>query len=178
MDVSSSMDEAKKDMAKRFFMLLYLFLQKKYDSVKLEFIRHHTEADRVDENTFFYDKLSGGTVVSSALQLCVETIKKEYDPSLYNVYVCQASDGDNYDSDNPLCKKILTTELLPLTQYMAYIEIGDQHLVQHYPMMYYASSRLYNVYQTVTFGSEKLQIAKVFEQKEIYDVFRKLFEKK
>ena len=178
MDVSGSMDEPKKDMAKRFFMLLYLFLQKKYDSVRLEFIRHHTVADRVDENTFFYDKLSGGTVVSSALRLCVDTIKKEYDPSLYNVYVCQASDGDNYDSDNPECKRILETELLPLTQYMAYIEIGDQHLVQHYPMMYYASSRLYNVYQTVSFGSEKLQISKVFEQKEIYDVFRKLFEKK
>ncbi len=178
MDVSGSMDEAKKDMAKRFFMLLYLFLQKKYDSVKLEFIRHHTEADRVDENTFFYDKLSGGTVVSSALKLCVETIKKEYDASLYNVYVCQASDGDNYDSDNPECKKILEKDLLPLLQYMAYIEIGDQHLVQHYPMMYYASSRLYNVYQTVSFGSEKLQISKVFEQKEIYNVFRKLFEKK
>jgi uncharacterized sporulation protein YeaH/YhbH (DUF444 family) len=178
MDVSGSMDEPKKDMAKRFFMLLYLFLQKKYDSVKLEFIRHHSEAERVDENTFFYDKLNGGTVVSSALKLCIETIKKEYDPSLYNVYVCQASDGDNIDSDNPECRRLIETELLPLAQYMAYIEIGDAHLVQQYPMMYYASSRLYNVYQTTANSTEKLQIAKVFEPKEIYNVFRKLFEKR
>lgn len=178
MDVSGSMDEHKKEMAKRFFMLLYLFLQKKYDSVKLEFIRHHTEADRVDENTFFYDKLSGGTVVSSALKLCVELIEKEYDPNLYNIYVCQASDGDNYESDNYDCRVILEQKLLPLTQYMAYVEIGDKHLLHHYPMMYYANSKLYNIYQMVASNSEKLQAAKVFEANEIYQVFRKLFEKK
>jgi uncharacterized protein len=178
MDVSGSMDENKKELSKRFFMLLYLFLQKKYDSVKLEFIRHHTTAERVDEQTFFYDKLNGGTCVSSALQLCVDVIKKEYDPALYNIYVCQASDGDNYEPDNPECKRVLEEELLPLVQYMAYVEIADKHLHNMYPMMYYSSSRLFNVYQTVANSSEKLQVNKVMEASEIYPVFRKLFEKK
>ena len=177
MDVSGSMDENKKDLAKRFFMLLYLFLQKKYDNVKIEFIRHHTEAERVDEDTFFYDRVSGGTMVSSALVLALEVIKQDYPPDLYNIYVCQASDGDNWDSDNPLCKELLETQLLPLVQYMAYLEIEDQDHHRQFPMSFY-NSKLYNVYKTVSNSNEKLQVSMVDNVNEIYNVFRKLFEKK
>jgi uncharacterized sporulation protein YeaH/YhbH (DUF444 family) len=177
MDVSGSMDENKKDIAKRFFMLLYLFLQKKYETVKIEFIRHHTSAERVDEQTFFYDKLSGGTMVSSALELTIDTIKKDYNPDLYNIYVCQASDGDNYESDNIKCRQLLEGSLLPLTQFMAYVEIKDQHDIDHYPLIS-TNSNLYNVYKTMSNINDKLQVTKASSAGDIYNVFRKLFEKK
>jgi hypothetical protein len=69
MDVSGSMDEEKKNIAKRFFMLLYLFLTRNYEHIEVVFIRHHTVAKEVDEDDFFHSRESGGTVVSSALEL-------------------------------------------------------------------------------------------------------------
>lgn len=178
MDVSGSMDERKKDIAKRFFMLLYLFLQRKYENVVIEFIRHHSTAERVDEQKFFYDRISGGTVVSTGLELTHEIILKEYNPSLYNIYVCQVSDGDNYDNDNNLCKKILEDQLLPLIQYMAYIEVLDDGGYDEYGLLHYMNTRLFNTYQTVASNCSKLQVAKVQAINDIYKVFRNLFEKR
>jgi uncharacterized sporulation protein YeaH/YhbH (DUF444 family) len=68
MDVSGSMDRARKDLAKRFFTLLYLFLKRNYEKIEVVFIRHHTVAKEVDEQEFFYSRETGGTVVSSALK--------------------------------------------------------------------------------------------------------------
>lgn len=178
MDVSGSMDENKKDLAKRFFMLLYLFLQKKYERVIIEFVRHHTEAERVTEETFFYDKLSGGTMVSSALELAVEIINEDYNPNSYNIYVCQASDGDNYDSDNYKCKQLLTEQLLPIVQYMAYVEISDPRDIHEYPLLAYTNTKLYNTYKTVADQNPLLQCARAWQPSDIYTVFRALFEKK
>lgn len=178
MDVSGSMDERKKDIAKRFFMLLYMFLQKKYQNVVIEFIRHHSTAERVDEQTFFYDRVSGGTVVSTGLQLAHDIIHSEYDPNLYNVYVCQVSDGDNYDDDNAICTKLLNEKLLPIIQYMAYIEVMDEGGYDEYGLLHYFNTRLFNTYQTVANNNPKLQIAKVQAVNDIYKVFRNLFEKR
>lgn len=178
MDVSGSMDENKKDLAKRFFMLLYLFLQKKYERVIIEFVRHHTEAERVTEETFFYDKLSGGTMVSSALELAVEIIKEDYNPNSYNIYVCQASDGDNYDSDNYKCRQLLSDALLPLVQYMAYVEISDPRDIHEYPLLAYTNTKLYNTYQSVAAQNNRLQCARAWQPSDIYAVFRALFEKR
>lgn len=178
MDVSGSMDENKKDLAKRFFMLLYLFLQKKYERVTVEFVRHHTQAERVTEQSFFYDRVSGGTMVSSALELAINTIQEEYDPALYNIYVCQASDGDNFDSDNPRCRDLLENQLLPLIQYMAYVEIANHNDLSEYPLLHFTDTRLYNTYNTVAQNNPKLQVNKVADTGDIYPVFRKLFEKR
>lgn len=178
MDVSGSMDEHKKDVAKRFFMLLYMFLQRRYEHVKIEFIRHHTQAERVDEDTFFYDRLTGGTQVSSALELTTKLIQDEYDPAVNNVYVCQASDGDNYDADNKTCAQILLDQLLPMVQYMAYIEISDPRDHEQYPLLRYAQSKLYQTYQRVHEQNARLQCASVHEINQIYAVFRELFERK
>ena len=81
MDVSGSMDEARKDLAKRFFILLYLFLTRHYDKIDLVFIRHHTQAQEVDEENFFHARETGGTVVSSALVLMEEIIRARYSPA-------------------------------------------------------------------------------------------------
>jgi uncharacterized sporulation protein YeaH/YhbH (DUF444 family) len=125
MDVSGSMDQATKDLAKRFFILLYLFLDRHYEKTDIVFIRHHTVASEVDEHDFFYSRESGGTVVSSALKLTQEVIDKRYPTDEWNIYAAQASDGDNWPDDTASCQQILTN-LLPKLQYFAYVEIAQR----------------------------------------------------
>lgn len=133
MDVSGSMDQATKDLAKRFFILLYLFLNRHYLHTEVVFIRHHTVASEVDEQQFFYSRESGGTVVSSALRLTQQIIRDRFPLNEWNIYVAQASDGDNWPEDGKICQQLLT-ELLPQLQYMAYVEISriDKPLWQTY----------------------------------------------
>jgi uncharacterized sporulation protein YeaH/YhbH (DUF444 family) len=122
MDVSYSMQEAERDIAKRFFMLMNLFLQRKYNNVKVEFISHHAAAKLCDEEEFFRGKDTGGTVVSTALELCLQTIKQKYKPDDWNIYIAQASDGDNAHSDYELTQSLMN-ELADTAQYTAYVEI-------------------------------------------------------
>ena len=114
MDVSASMDERKKDLAKRFFTLLYLFLTRKYERVELVFIRHTDEAQEVDEDTFFYDTQSGGTVVFSALELMQQICAARYPKSEWNIYAAQASDGDAFGADPAKSARFLREYLLPI----------------------------------------------------------------
>lgn len=166
LDVSGSMDEQKKDIAKRFFILLYLFLTKAYEKIEVVFIRHHTSALEVDEENFFHSRESGGTIVSSALKLLTEIIKERYSGAEWNAYVAQASDGDNWDNDSATCREILNDTVMPLVQYYAYVEITQgepQNLWQEYV----------NVMQTHTnFAMQKIESAS-----DIYPVFRELFKK-
>jgi uncharacterized sporulation protein YeaH/YhbH (DUF444 family) len=100
MDVSGSMDEQRKELAKRFFILLYLFLTRHYEKIELVFIRHHTQAQEVSEDDFFHARETGGTVVSSALELMDQIIRERYNPTEWNIYGAQASDGDNWHHDS------------------------------------------------------------------------------
>ena len=123
MDVSASMDEDKKDLAKRFFTLLYLFLTRKYGAVDLIFIRHTDDAEEVDEDTFFHDTRSGGTVVYSALELA-DRIRAERYARGWNVYAAQASDGDAFGADPARSARFLRERLLPATRYYTYLELA------------------------------------------------------
>ncbi len=134
MDVSGSMDQQTKDLAKRFYILLYLFLSRNYDKTEVVFIRHHTSAKEVDEEEFFHSRETGGTVVSSALELMKTIVEARYSPTEWNIYGAQASDGDNWPNDTERCTTVLN-QLLPLCQYYAYVEIteaGDKPLWQTY----------------------------------------------
>ncbi len=108
MDVSASMGEREKDLAKRFFILLHLFLKRKYERVDVVFIRHTHEAKEVDEHEFFYGRETGGTVVSSALEQMIEIRDKRYSPAEWNIYCAEASDGDNSGGDTEHCVELLT----------------------------------------------------------------------
>lgn len=166
MDVSGSMDQASKDLAKRFFILLYLFLHRKYDKTEVVFIRHHTYAKEVDEKEFFYSRETGGTVVSTAIQLMGEIIAKRYPVSQWNIYAAQASDGDNWPDDNPVCIELLT-EILPLLQYYAYIEITHQ-----------GSRQLWETYTEIQSSFPKLfAMRHIRGPADIYPVFHQLFRK-
>ena len=167
MDVSGSMDEPKKDIAKRFFILLYLFLTKNYEKIELVFIRHHTSAKEVSEQDFFYSRETGGTVVSSALELLYQTIEARFNPASWNIYVAQASDGDNWNADSPYCQELLQEKIMPLLQYFAYIEIMPRH-----------HQSLWEVYQQVHNEYSNFAMENIDNIIDIYPVFRELFKRK
>ncbi|MBV8467123.1 MAG: YeaH/YhbH family protein [Burkholderiales bacterium] len=166
MDVSGSMDEQKKDTAKRFFILLYLFLMRAYDKIEVVFVRHHTQAAEVDEHNFFHARDTGGTVVSSALKLVKQIIDQRFPTNDWNIYVAQASDGDNWDSDSVVCKDILLGDIMPLVQYYAYIEITEGE-----------PQNLWMEYEKIRAACAHFAMRKIQSPADIYPVFRDLFKK-
>lgn len=165
MDVSGSMDEPKKEVAKRFFILLYLFLTRHYETIDLVFIRHHTSAKEVNEQDFFYSRETGGTVVSSALTCLQEIMRKRYPSNAWNCYVAQASDGDNWNADSPHCLTLLR-QIIPLVQYYAYVEIMPQH-----------HQSLWEVYQQAKLEYPQFAMESIDSVKDIYPVFHDLFKR-
>lgn len=178
MDVSGSMGEKEKDIAKRFFLLLYLFLTRKYEKVDIIFIRHTTHAEEVDENTFFYDPLSGGTQISSGLTLIDEIIDERYDIAKTNIYIAQASDGGNFSYDNQPCYDIITEKLLKKLQYFAYIEIVDTYSQQHMYSTFNSDDSLWDYYRSIEKSSEIFKARQVSDRGQIFQVFKDLFAKK
>lgn len=174
MDVSASMDEAKKDLAKRFYTLLYLFLTRKYEAVNLVFIRHTDEAEEVSEEDFFYGKKSGGTEIMPAMQLMHEIIEKRYPGSAWNVYVAQASDGDATSRDAKASAQYLASNIMPHVRYYAYVETMPS------PMFGMArASDLWEHFERLETEYEShFAMRKLFNRRDIYPVFRGLFEKK
>jgi uncharacterized protein len=169
MDVSGSMGFHEKDIAKRFFTLLYLFLSKQYEKVELVFIRHHTEAKEVDEHEFFNSKESGGTIVAPSLELMKKILKERYSNNEYNIYCCQASDGDVWsDEDAKHCHQVLRNEILPSIQYMAYIEINHNGL---------GKSSLWNAYKDLQ-DENKFSMRNIYDVNQIWPVFKGLFRKR
>ena len=167
MDVSGSMGQETKDIAKRFYILLYLFLQRNYERTEVVFIRHHSQAKEVNEEEFFHSRETGGTVVSTALALMGEIINERYPVNEWNIYGAQASDGDNWSGDSAICQKMLEQHLLPMLQYFCYIEICDG---QHQEM--------WSHYQTIsTQYKELFAIQHIRDRSDIYPVFRELFKR-
>jgi uncharacterized sporulation protein YeaH/YhbH (DUF444 family) len=167
LDVSWSMTQSTMDLAKRFFILLYLFLQRNYEHTEVVFIRHHTSAKEVDEEEFFYSRESGGTVVSSALKLMLDIARKRYPTHEWNIYAAQASDGDNWDDDSDTCRDALANEILPLVQYYAYVEISDVE-----------DKRLWREYSKISALHENFAMRRIAGVDDIYPVFRDLFKKR
>lgn len=172
MDVSGSMTERMKDLAKRFFMLLHIFLVRRYKQVDIVFIRHTSTAQEVDEETFFYSRETGGTVVSTALQEMQRIVKERYPLDAWNIYAAQASDGDNFGADSGRCIALLN-ELLPVCQYFAYIEVsesgdgfGDRRMDK---------TDLWRSYADVAPAHANFAMRKVGDPAHIFAVFHDLF---
>ena len=165
MDVSGSMDEGRKELSKRFFILLYLFLTRHYEKIELVFIRHHTQAQEVDEENFFHARETGGTVVSSALVLMEEIVKARYAPGEWNIYGAQASDGDNWHHDSGRCRELLNEKLLPLCRYFAYVQVAEEE------------QNLWDEYTQLLEANRHFAMRKATEPSMIYPVFRDLFKK-
>jgi uncharacterized sporulation protein YeaH/YhbH (DUF444 family) len=176
MDVSGSMGQHEKDLAKRFFILLHLFLQRKYERVELVFIRHTHLAQEVDEETFFYSRESGGTKVSTALVEMQEILKKRFPVSEWNIYAAQASDGDNIANDTGFCVELLENELLPVCQFYAYVEILTEQEVSRYAGTS-NGKELWRGYRAVDEQWAKFSMKHIAKRSDIYPVFRELFAK-
>jgi uncharacterized sporulation protein YeaH/YhbH (DUF444 family) len=177
MDVSGSMTEHMKDLAKRFYVLLYIFLRRRYKNVEVVFIRHTHQASEVDEETFFNSPETGGTVVSTALEEMQRVIDERYSPNNWNIYAAQASDGDNTASDNEKTAALLTNILLPACQYYAYLEVGRDS--EHFPPGFIRrDSDLWQTYSTIIRAGAPMAMRKVGHRRDIYPVFRELFAKK
>jgi uncharacterized sporulation protein YeaH/YhbH (DUF444 family) len=171
MDVSGSMTESMKDLAKRFFLLLHVFLERRYRQVELVFIRHTDNAEEVEEETFFTDPRTGGTIISSALNEFTRIQRERYPADSWNIYVAQASDGDNYSDDTARVTGILENEILPLVQYFAYIEVASGMVIS-------GESDIWRHYRAVSQRHPQLVLRRVRERREIFPVFRELFAKR
>ena len=177
MDVSGSMTEHMKDLAKRFYILLYIFLKRRYKNVEVVFIRHTHVAAEVDEDTFFHSPETGGTVVSTALEEMQRVVGERYPADSWNIYAAQASDGDNTASDNDRTAHLLTQAILPQCQYYAYLEVGRD--VEHFPPGFIRrDSDLWQTYASLVKAGAPMAMRKVGHRRDIYPVFRELFAKK
>jgi hypothetical protein len=176
MDVSGSMNEHMKDLAKRFYSLLYLFLNRRYEHVDVVFIRHTHEAQEVDEQTFFYSRETGGTVVSTALFKMEEIVRARYPVDQWNIYAAQASDGDNTSSDNAVVLAQLKDVILPICQYYAYVEVGMDD-EEEPPGSGEPTTNLWRAYRRVP-ADEPFAMRRVRHRRDIYPVFRELFARK
>lgn len=165
MDVSGSMDQARKELAKRFFILLYLFLTRHYEKIDIVFIRHHTQAAEVSEDEFFHSQETGGTIVSSALVLLDQIMRARYPAGDWNIYVAQASDGDNFNDDTGNCRNLLVEKILPLVRYYAYVQVVQEE------------QSLWQEYSQIARQFSHFALRKVSVPGDIYPVFRDLFKK-
>lgn len=166
MDVSGSMDQSTKDIAKRFYILLYQFLNRAYENTEVVFIRHHTQAKEVDEQEFFYSQETGGTIVSSALYLMDEIVQERYPANQWNIYAAQASDGDNWADDSPKCGKLLRDKILQYSRYFSYIEITNR-----------SHQTLWHEYESLAETFDNFAMQNIKQASDIYPIFREFFKK-
>jgi sporulation protein YhbH len=126
MDISGSMSQDRKYLARSFFFLLYQFLNHRYDHIEVVFISHSTEANRVSEDDFFKVGTYGGTIISSCLDLELDIIEKEYHPTNWNIYSFYCGDGENWSSDNEKCIDLFK-EIKEVSQLTGYCEINEHY---------------------------------------------------
>lgn len=180
MDVSGSMTEHHKNLAKQFFWLLRRLITLNYKEVDIVWIKHTDVAQEVTEKDFFFSRESGGTVVSSALERMLEIVKDRYPLHLWNIYVCQATDGDtwmNYKKEDDALTSalIIQTHILPIVQYYAYLECWDE--VPGGRKGSAVTTNLWLAYEQMN-RPNKFQMKRVHSPDQIYPVFANLFRDK
>ncbi len=172
MDVSGSMSEFKKYIARSFYFWMVRFLRTKYDQVQIVFISHHTEAKEVTEEQFFTQGESGGTVVSSAYKLALDIIAERYNPRDWNIYPFHFSDGDNYYSDNDEAVK-LADKLIETCNLFGYGEIGEEGGSAYRR----ASGALLSIFEDRIKNKDRFIGVRIDEKEDVYPALKKFFGK-
>jgi sporulation protein YhbH len=170
MDVSGSMSEFKKYIARSFYFWMVRFLRAKYDNVAIRFISHHTEAREVTEEQFFTQGESGGTVVSSAYELALAMIKSDYNPRDWNIYPFHFSDGDNYYSDNEEAVR-LADELIQTCNLFGYGEIGEEGTSAYRR----SSGALLSIFSDRLKNKDRFIGVRIDEKEDVYPALKKFF---
>ncbi|MBC7912255.1 MAG: sporulation protein YhbH [Pyrinomonadaceae bacterium] len=173
MDVSGSMGEFKKYIARSFYFWMVRFLRTKYDNVEIVFISHHTEAREVSEEQFFTQGESGGTVVSSAYQLALEIIEQRYRPADWNIYPFHFSDGDNYYSDNEEAVR-LAEQLITTCNLFGYGEIGEEGSSSYRR----SSGALLSIFNDRLKNAERFVGVRIDEKEDVYPALKQFFGKR
>ncbi|MGH9881022.1 MAG: sporulation protein YhbH [Pyrinomonadaceae bacterium] len=169
-DVSGSMGEFKKYVARSFYFWMVRFLRTKYDNVDIVFISHHTEAKEVTEEQFFTQGESGGTVVSSAYQLALDIIQQRYQPSDWNIYPFHFSDGDNYYSDNEEAVR-LADELINICNLFGYGEIGEEGSTSYRR----SSGALLSIFNDRLKNKERFVGVRIDDKEDVYPALKQFF---
>jgi len=170
MDVSGSMGEFKKYIARSFYFWMVRFLRTKYDNVEIVFISHHTEAKEVTEEQFFTQGESGGTVVSSAYHLALEIIKERYNPKDWNIYPFHFSDGDNYYSDNEEAVR-LADKLITTCNLFGYGEIGEEGTSGYRR----SSGALLSIFKDRLKRKERFVGVRIDDKEDVYPALKQFF---
>jgi sporulation protein YhbH len=170
MDVSGSMGEFKKYIARSFFFWMVRFLRTKYDNVEIVFISHHTEAREVSEEQFFTQGESGGTVVSSAYQLALDIIGARYRPQDWNIYPFHFSDGDNYYSDNEEATR-LADQLITTCNLFGYGEIGEEGSSSYRR----SSGALLSIFNDRLKNKERFVGVRIDDKEDVYPALKQFF---
>jgi sporulation protein YhbH len=170
MDVSGSMGEFKKYIARSFFFWMVRFLRTKYDNVEIVFISHHTEAREVSEEQFFTQGESGGTVVSSAYQLALDIIRERFNPHDWNIYPFHFSDGDNYYSDNEEATR-LADQLISTCNLFGYGEIGEEGSSSYRR----SSGALLSIFNDRLKNKERFVGVRIDDKEDVYPALKQFF---
>jgi hypothetical protein len=173
MDVSGSMGEFKKYIARSFYFWMVRFLRTKYDNVKIIFISHHTEAKEVTEEEFFTQGESGGTVVSSAYKLALEIIQERFPPRDWNIYPFHFSDGDNYYSDNDEAVR-LADKLIETCNLFGYGEIGEEGVASYRR----SSGALLSIFNDRLKNRERFVGVRIDDKEDVYPALKQFFGKR
>jgi uncharacterized protein len=173
MDVSGSMGEFKKYIARSFFFWMVRFLRTKYDNVEIVFISHHTEAKEVTEEQFFTQGESGGTVVSSAYQLALDIIADRFRPQDWNIYPFHFSDGDNYYSDNEEAVR-LADQLITTCNLFGYGEIGEEGASSYRR----SSGALLSIFNDRLKRKERFVGVRIDDKEDVYPALKQFFGKR
>jgi sporulation protein YhbH len=174
MDVSGSMTKTKKFMSRSFFFLLYHFLRAKYSNVEIVFISHTTKAKEVSEDEFFTRGASGGTKISSALELCLDIVGKRYHPSAWNIYTFHCSDGDNWPDDNEKCVALSRT-IKEISQLYCFVEVNPDIYKNDGSSTYSFSeeSKISKAYMKLK--DSKFKIVNIFHSDDVWEEFKRIF---
>jgi sporulation protein YhbH len=172
MDVSGSMTQEKKFLARSFYFLLYHFIRHRYENVEVVFVAHDTEASEVDEDKFFKRGNSGGTIVSSGLKMVNDIIDKRFHPDAWNIYVFQCSDGDNWGSDTNKTLD-LAGRIKEKCQLYGYCEIEPEEERLKWQNEESRMSSIYSIFQ-----DRKFKTVKIFGKHDIWPAFQDLLGKK
>jgi sporulation protein YhbH len=173
MDVSGSMGEFKKYIARSFYFWMVRFLKTKYDNVKIVFISHHTEAREVTEEQFFTQGESGGTVVSSAYRLALDIVGGRFPARDWNIYPFHFSDGDNYYSDNDEAVK-LADELISTCNLFGYGEIGEEGASSYRR----SSGALLSIFKDRLKSQNHFVGVRIDDKEEVYPALKEFFGKR
>ena len=159
MDVSGSMGDEQKEIVRITSFWIDTWIRTNYEGVQTRYLIHDAVAQEVDQETFFHTRESGGTVISSAYELCNKIIEEEYPEDLWNVYVFHFSDGDNWSGgDTDRCITLLKSNLLPKVNLFGYGQVEST----------YGSGQFIRELENNVSGEDKLVTSRIENKDDIY----------